>query len=74
MRNPHRRVVTGNANGKSIVQSDDRMPAYAFETVSGYEHTLFWMNPARRISTKSRSLSFTRTQLCQAPAVRVFTW
>jgi hypothetical protein len=46
MRNSHRRVVTGNADGKSVVQSDERLPAYAFETVSGYEHTLFGVNPA----------------------------
>jgi hypothetical protein len=41
MGNTHRRVVTENVNGKSVVQSDQRLPAYAFETVSGYEHTLF---------------------------------
>jgi len=35
MRNTHRRVVTGNINGKSVGQSDERLPAYAFETVSG---------------------------------------
>ena len=46
MRNTHRRVVTGNINRTSVVQSDERLPAYAFETVSGYEHTLFWVNPA----------------------------
>ena len=45
MRNTHRRVVTGNINGKSVVRSDERLPAYAFETVPGYEHTLFWVNP-----------------------------
>src|SRR5258708_20396200 len=45
MRDTHRRVVTGNINGKSVVQSDGRLPGYAFETVSGYEHTLFWVNP-----------------------------
>jgi hypothetical protein len=45
MRNTHRRVVTENINGKSVVQSDERLPAYAFETVSGYQHTLFWVNP-----------------------------
>ena len=41
----HRRVVTANVNGKSVVQSDEQLPAYAFETVSGYEHTLLWVNP-----------------------------
>jgi hypothetical protein len=46
MGNTHRRVVTGNVNGKSVVQSDERLPAYAFVTVNGYEHTLFWVNPA----------------------------
>jgi len=45
MRNIHRRVVTGNVNGKAVVQCDERLPAYAFETVSGYEHTLLWVNP-----------------------------
>jgi mannose-6-phosphate isomerase-like protein (cupin superfamily) len=44
MGNTHRPVVTGTVNGKSIVQSDERLPAYAFKTLSGYEHTLFWVN------------------------------
>lgn len=38
----HRRVVTGHRNGKSVVLSDQRRPAYAFETVSGLEHTYIW--------------------------------
>ena len=46
MRNTHRRLVTGNVNGKSVAQSDEQLQAYAFETVRGYEHTLFWLNPA----------------------------
>jgi mannose-6-phosphate isomerase-like protein (cupin superfamily) len=55
MGNTHRRVVTENVNGKSVVQSDERLPAYAFETVSGYEHTLFWVNPLTPdLNTKQR--------------------
>jgi hypothetical protein len=42
----YRRVVTGSVNGKSIVQSDEKMEAYQFKTVRGYEHTLVWVNPA----------------------------
>jgi hypothetical protein len=42
----YRRIVTGNVNGKSIVQSDEPLPAYQFNTVPGYEHTLVWINPA----------------------------
>jgi hypothetical protein len=42
----YRRVVTGNANGKSVVQSDEPLLAYEFKTVPGYEHTLLWVNPA----------------------------
>jgi mannose-6-phosphate isomerase-like protein (cupin superfamily) len=42
----YRRVVTENSNGKAVVQSDERLPAYEFETVPGYEHTLIWVNPA----------------------------
>ena len=42
----YRRVVTGNANGKSVVQSDEPLLAYQFDTVPGYEHTLVWINPA----------------------------
>ena len=42
----YRRIVTGNVNGKSVVQSDEPLPAYEFKTVPGYEHTLIWVNPA----------------------------
>ena len=42
----YRRVVTGNVKGKSVVQSDEPLPAYEFDSVPGYEHTLIWVNPA----------------------------
>jgi mannose-6-phosphate isomerase-like protein (cupin superfamily) len=42
----YRRVVTGNVNGKSVVQTDEPLLAYQFKTVPGYEHTLIWVNPA----------------------------
>ena len=42
----YRRIVTGNVNGKSVVQSDEPLLAYEFKTVPGYEHTLIWVNPA----------------------------
>jgi hypothetical protein len=42
----YRRIVTGNVNGKSFVQSDELLLAYQFKTVPGYEHTLIWINPA----------------------------
>ena len=42
----YRRIVTGNLNGKSVVQSDEPLPAYQFKTVPGYEHTLIWVNAA----------------------------
>ena len=42
----YRRLVTGNVNGRSVVQSDDRIDAYQFKTVPGYEHTLIWVNAA----------------------------
>ena len=42
----YRRVVTGNINGKSVVQGDEALLAYEFKTVPGYEHTLIWVNPA----------------------------
>jgi hypothetical protein len=41
----YRRIVTGNVNGRSVVQSDEPLPAYEFKTVPGYEHTLIWVNP-----------------------------
>jgi mannose-6-phosphate isomerase-like protein (cupin superfamily) len=41
----YRRIVTANVKGKSVVQSDESMPAYEFKTVAGYEHTLIWVNP-----------------------------
>ena len=42
----YRRIVTGNVNGKAVVQSDEPLPAYVFKTVPSYEHTLIWVNPA----------------------------
>src|SRR5438034_320472 len=42
----YRRIVTGNVNGKAVVQSDEPLLAYQFKTVRGYEHTLVWANPA----------------------------
>jgi hypothetical protein len=42
----YRRIVTENLNGKSVVQSDESVPAYEFKTVPGYEHTLIWINRA----------------------------
>ena len=41
----YRRIVTGNVNGKAVVQSDAPLSAYEFKTVPGYEHTLVWVNP-----------------------------
>jgi hypothetical protein len=38
----HRRIVTGHRNGKSVVLSDQRIPAYGFKTVRGFEHTYVW--------------------------------
>jgi mannose-6-phosphate isomerase-like protein (cupin superfamily) len=42
----YRRIVTGDVNGKAVVQSDESLRAYQFKTVPGYEHTLIWVNPA----------------------------
>jgi len=42
----YRRIVTGNVNGKAVVQSDAPLPAYEFKTVLGYEHTLVWVRPS----------------------------
>ena len=41
----YRRVVTMNVDGKSVVLSDDKMQAYEFKSVPGYEHTLVWVDP-----------------------------
>src|SRR5258708_25439481 len=40
----YRRIVTGNADGKSIIQSDEQLQAYQFKSVPNYEHTLVWVN------------------------------
>jgi hypothetical protein len=52
----YRRIVTENLNGKSVVQSDESMPAYEFKTVPGYEHTLIWVNPATPDLSKQQRL------------------
>jgi mannose-6-phosphate isomerase-like protein (cupin superfamily) len=52
----YRRVVAGNVNGKSIVQSDELMKAYQFKTVPGYEHTLVWINDGTPDLSKEQRL------------------
>lgn len=52
----YRRIVTQNLNGKSVVQSDEPMPAYEFKTVPGYEHTLIWVTPATPDLSKQQRL------------------
>jgi len=41
----YRRVVTANVDGKSVLRSDEQLPAYQFKSVPNYEHTLVWVNP-----------------------------
>src|SRR5258708_16702417 len=51
----YRRIVTGNVNGKAVVQSDEPLLAYEFKTVPGYVHTLIRVNPAiPDLSTEQR--------------------
>jgi mannose-6-phosphate isomerase-like protein (cupin superfamily) len=52
----YRRIVTENVNGKSVVQSDESLPAYEFKTVPGYEHTLIWVNAATPDLRKEQKL------------------
>jgi mannose-6-phosphate isomerase-like protein (cupin superfamily) len=40
----YRRVVTAEAHGKSVIQSDEFLQNYNFETVPGYIHRLVWAN------------------------------
>jgi mannose-6-phosphate isomerase-like protein (cupin superfamily) len=42
----HRRVVTAEVQGKSVIQSDELLQSYNFETVPGYIHRLVWANPS----------------------------
>ena len=56
----YRRIVTGNVNGKSVVQSDERMQAYEFETVPNYKHTLVWINPTTPDLRRSKGLALSR--------------
>jgi mannose-6-phosphate isomerase-like protein (cupin superfamily) len=37
-----RRVVTGHANGKSVIKSDAVLSTYHFKAVPGFEHTMIW--------------------------------
>ena len=52
----YRRIVTGKVNGKSVVESDEPLPAYEFKTVPGYEHTLIWLNPETPDLTQEQRL------------------
>jgi hypothetical protein len=37
-----RRVVTGHANGKSVIKSDEVLSTYHFKAIPGFEHTMIW--------------------------------
>jgi len=37
-----RRVITGHANGKSVIKSDEVLSTYHFKAVPGFEHTMIW--------------------------------
>jgi hypothetical protein len=52
----YRRLVTGNVNDRSVVQSDEQMEAYQFKTVPGYEHTLIWINTVTPDLSKEQRL------------------
>jgi mannose-6-phosphate isomerase-like protein (cupin superfamily) len=40
----YRRVVTAEVQGKSVIQSNELLESYNFETVPGYIHRLVWAN------------------------------
>jgi mannose-6-phosphate isomerase-like protein (cupin superfamily) len=63
----YRRIVTANVNKKSVVQSDEALPAYEFKTVPGYEHTLVWVNPATPDLTKQQRLDSYPDSLVPGP-------
>ena len=69
----YRRVVTGNINGRSVVQSDQQMEAYQFNTVPGYQHTLVWINAGTPDLSKEQSLSAIPTPSFRGPAAPVCT-
>jgi hypothetical protein len=52
----YRRVVAGNVNGSSVVQSDEQMEACQFKTIPGYEHTLIWINAGTPDLSKEQRL------------------
>src|SRR5258708_17784773 len=54
--NTHRRVVAGNVNGRSVVQSDEQMEPYQFKPMRGYEHTLVWINAGTPDLSKEQRL------------------
>jgi hypothetical protein len=40
----YRRVVTAEVQGKSVIQSNELLENYNFQTVPGYIHRLVWAN------------------------------
>jgi hypothetical protein len=68
----YRRIVTGNVNGKAVVQSDEPLLAYEFKTVPGYEHTL-WVNRRSPTFARSKGLTAIPTRSFRDLAAQVFT-
>jgi hypothetical protein len=69
----YRRVVTENVDGRAVVQSDQPLLAYEFNTVPGYEHTLIWINPAIPDLSEEQGLTSIPTLLFPGLVALVFT-
>jgi hypothetical protein len=51
----HRRLVTATRGGKASLVSDERLPAYAFQSVQGFEHTFLWKTEGGAAADLDRS-------------------
>jgi hypothetical protein len=71
-RSTHRRIITANVDGKSVVQSDEQLSAYEFSSVPGYEHTFIWVNQTTP-DLPSQGLIAIPIRSYQDLAVRAFT-
>ncbi len=69
----YRRIVTGDVNGKAVVQSDESLRAYQFKTVPVTSTRSSGSIRRPQISARSRGLTAIPTPSFQGPGVPVCT-
>ncbi len=69
-----RRVVTGHANGKSVIKSDEVLSTYHFKAIPGFGHTMIWASDGVPNLSDEPKADYPTSVSFQYPARPIFRW